>query len=112
MISVKTNVTQPPTSLQQKRDVAAPATPAAAKPAPIDRSSAGIREMLFAELDAIRSGNSSTGRANAVAKLATAITESVRLEMEFAIHRARLLEKNPGAVAMLDPIRPEKAAGG
>jgi hypothetical protein len=46
------------------------------------RNSMGLRDALFDELDAIRQGKSSTSRANAVAKIATGIVETVRMELE------------------------------
>jgi hypothetical protein len=48
------------------------------------RSSAGLRDALFDELDAIRSGKSNPTRANAVAKLAAGIVETVRMELDVA----------------------------
>lgn len=52
---------------------------------PIARTSAGLRDAIFDEIDAIRNGTSNPTRANAVAKLATGIVETVRMEIE--VHR-------------------------
>jgi len=52
------------------------------KSAPISRTSAGLRDAIFDEIDAIRNGASNPTRANAVAKLATGIVETVRMEIE------------------------------
>lgn len=62
-------------------------TAAASKTAaPIIRTSAGLRDAIFDEIDAIRSGSSNPTRANAVAKLATGIVETVRMELEVQRH--------------------------
>ncbi len=50
--------------------------------APIVRTSAGLRDAIFDEIDGIRSGTSNPTRANAVAKLATGVVETVRMEIE------------------------------
>lgn len=55
-------------------------------PAPIARTSAGLRDAIFDEIDAVRSGTSNPTRANAVAKLATGIVETVRMEIEVQRH--------------------------
>jgi hypothetical protein len=54
--------------------------------APVNRSSAGLRDAIFDEIDAIRNGTSNPTRANAVAKLATGIVETVRMEIEVQRH--------------------------
>ena len=48
----------------------------------VNRTSAGLRDAIFDELDAIRNGSSNPTRANAVAKLAGSIVETVRMEIE------------------------------
>lgn len=53
---------------------------------PIIRTSAGLRDAIFDEIDAIRNGSSNPTRANAVAKLATGIVETVRMELEVQRH--------------------------
>lgn len=53
---------------------------------PIVRNSAGLRDAIFDEIDAIRMGKSNPTRANAVAKLATGIVETVRMEIEVQRH--------------------------
>lgn len=58
-----------------KAECAAPSTP-------ISRTSAGLRDAIFDEMDAIRNGSSNPTRANAVAKLAGSIVETVRMEIE------------------------------
>ena len=51
-------------------------------PEKITRTSAGLRDAIFDEIDYIRAGQSNPTRANAVAKLATGIVETVRMEIE------------------------------
>jgi len=45
------------------------------------RTSAGLRDALFDELDRVRAGTSNPTCANAVAKLASGVIESVRMEL-------------------------------
>lgn len=59
---------------------------AAVPHSPIVRTSAGLRDAIFDEIDAIRAGASNPTRANAVAKLATGIVETVRMEIEVQRH--------------------------
>ena len=54
--------------------------------ASVQRTSAGLRDAIFDELDAIRNGTSNPTRANAVAKLASGIVETVRMEVEVQRH--------------------------
>lgn len=57
-----------------------------ATPSPIQRTSAGLRDAIFDEIDAVRNGSSNPTRANAIAKLATGIVETVRMEIEVQRH--------------------------
>lgn len=66
--------------------------------APIERTSAGLRDAIFDEIDAVRNGTSNPTRANAIAKLATGIVETVRMEIEVQKHVRN------------SPVRPEKTA--
>ena len=52
----------------------------------VSRTSAGLRDAIFDEIDAIRDGSSNPTRANAVAKLASGIVETVRMELEVERH--------------------------
>lgn len=52
----------------------------------VQRTSAGLRDAIFDEIDAIRNGTSNPTRANAVAKLASGVVETVRMEMEVQRH--------------------------
>ena len=49
----------------------------------VDRSSGGLRDALFDEIDALRSGNSNAARARSVAMLANSILQSVNSEIEY-----------------------------
>ena len=48
----------------------------------VPRTSAGLRTALFDELDSLRLGTSNPAKANATAKLATAIVSTVEMELE------------------------------
>jgi len=48
------------------------------------RSSQGLREMLFDELDNIRNGKSNPQRANAITKASAVILDSAKLEVQYA----------------------------
>lgn len=50
------------------------------------RTSAGLRDALFDELDALRDGSSNPARANSVAKIASGMVDTVRMEMEVQKH--------------------------
>lgn len=52
----------------------------------ISRTSEGLRDAIFDEIDAVRNGVSNPTRANAVAKLASGIVETVRMELEVMRH--------------------------
>lgn len=57
-------------------------SPTSEIPSPVSRSSAGLRDAIFDEIDAIRNGTGNPTRANAVAKLAATVVETVRMELE------------------------------
>lgn len=46
------------------------------------RSSAGLRDAIFDEIDALRNGTSNATRSNAISKLAMTVVETVRMEIE------------------------------
>jgi len=52
----------------------------------VKRNSTGLRDAIFDEIDAVRNGISNPTRANAIAKLASGIVETVRMELEVARH--------------------------
>jgi hypothetical protein len=55
----------------------------------VERTSAGLRSALFDELDALRSGSSNAAKANAVAKLASQVIDTVKMELEVHRHLAK-----------------------
>lgn len=59
-----------------------------AKESKSTRTSAGLRDILFDELDALKSGESNPQRAQAIAKLACQVINSVKMEIEFHSHVA------------------------
>lgn len=67
------------------------------KPIPqrVTRSSAGLRDAIFDEIDAIRDGTGNPTRANAVAKLAATVVETVRMEIEVQRFAASTVGKEP-----------------
>jgi hypothetical protein len=75
--------------------------------APIVRNSAGLRDAIFDEIDAIRSGKSNPTRANAVAKLATTVVETVRMEIEVQRH----LRQSPAAAPAVEQVAPAAGLG-
>lgn len=50
---------------------------------PVRRTSAGLRDALFDEIDALRRGDGDAQRATAVARLATNILAAAKLELDF-----------------------------
>lgn len=82
------------------KSTAAPATP-------IARTSAGLRDAIFDEIDAIRNGTSNPTRANAVAKLATGIVETVRMEVEVQRHLRQSSKQPENLISggLGDPMR-------
>ena len=70
----------------------------------VARTSAGLRDAIFDELDAIRNGNSNPTRANAVAKLASSIVETVRMEIEVSKHTHAMAGKPEPQVTQNLPL--------
>lgn len=62
------------------------------------RSTKGLRDALFDEMDALREGKSTPHIAGAMSKLAVQIINSVRLEIEYQKHIAA----TPNNVSALD----------
>lgn len=48
-----------------------------------ERTTKGMRDALFSEFDKLRNGETSPARANAVARTASEIISTVKLEMEY-----------------------------
>ena len=68
------------------------------------RTSAGLRNALFDELDALRSGTSNAQKANAVAKLADQIIATVNMELQVAKHVRALPPGTEEAAHLPAPI--------
>jgi len=50
---------------------------------PVNRTSQGLRDALFDEMDALRNGTSNAARARSVAMLANSVLQSVTAEIEY-----------------------------
>ena len=50
---------------------------------PMDRTSSGLRNVLFDEIDSLRNGSSNPARARSLAMLANTVLNSVEVEIEF-----------------------------
>ena len=66
----------------------------------IPRTSAGLRNALFDELDGLRSNRTNATKANATAKLALAIISTVEMELEVHKTMNRLPKDRPDTVAL------------
>lgn len=53
---------------------------------PVARTSAGLRDALFDALDGLRSGTTNAATANAVAKLADQVVQTVHMELAVQKH--------------------------
>ena len=73
----------------------------------VERTSAGLRNALFDELDTLRNGNSDPKRANAVARISSEIVRTVDMEIRVQQHKRGLPETKPDAVEMTlpEPLR-------
>lgn len=61
----------------------------------ITQSTQGLREFLFQELDALKTGKINIQRANAAAKMSSQILNSARLELEhYKLSKAKNGEEN------------------
>jgi hypothetical protein len=57
---------------------------------PVVRTSAGLRDALFDELDGLRNGSTNPARANAVAKLAGQVIDCVKMELDVQRHMQKM----------------------
>ena len=69
---------------------------------PTVRTSAGLRDALFDELDNLRNGSTNPARANAVAKLAGQVVDTVKMELDVQKHIAK--HKSSGTPALGAPV--------
>ena len=76
---------------------------------PVDRTSTGLRDVVFDEIDALRSGASNPSKANAVAKLCGVVIDSVNMEIAVEKHLKAMGEDTtkPKATAIerLQPVQ-------
>ena len=63
----------------------------------VERTSEGLRNALFDELDAVRRGDSKPANANAIARIADQICSTVQLEMEVMRFAEKISGGNAGA---------------
>lgn len=68
---------------------------------PVVRTSAGLRDALFDELDALKSGETNPAKANATAKLAGGIIDTVKMEMDVQKHVAKFSTKGTEKIAAI-----------
>lgn len=68
----------------------------------VTRSTSGLREALFEEMDALRNGNSSAQRARSVAMMANSILQSVQVEIEYH----KYVSQNKGGNAGQEKVVP------
>lgn len=70
---------------------------------PTVRTSAGLRDALFDELDSLRAGSTNPAKANAVAKLADQVIATVKMELDVQKHMAKL-PKGSEAAQLPTPV--------
>jgi hypothetical protein len=78
--------------------------------APVERTSDGLRDALFDEIENIRNEETTPQRANALSKLAAQIISTVNMEIEFHKHVQKMKDGEPQARTQLDLGR--RAIGG
>ncbi|HSR77593.1 MAG TPA: hypothetical protein VLN57_13490 [Xanthobacteraceae bacterium] len=71
-------------------------------PPPVARTSLGLRNALFDEIDSLRRGETEAKRAHAVARIATEIINTVKMEMEVADYMQ--LKKQQSTRRQIAPI--------
>jgi hypothetical protein len=70
---------------------------------PTVRTSAGLRNALFDELDMLRNGETNPAKANAVAKLADQVIATVKMELDVQKHIAKYKPENKEA-QLISPV--------
>lgn len=71
---------------------------------PVIRTSAGLRDALFDELDRMRTGKTNATNANAVARLAGGIVETVHMELEVHKQMSKIPGEPTERVALPKPL--------
>ncbi len=77
-----------------------------AKVLSVERTSAGLRDALFEQLDALRAGNLTPLAANSFARLADQIIRTVELELTVEKTAAALQKRGEMLTDILPPIVP------
>lgn len=77
---------------------------------PTVRTSAGLRDALFDELDGLRSGTSNPAKANAVAKLAGQVIDTVKMELDVQKHLAKTPKMPVGVQASTPAVQLSQTA--
>lgn len=73
----------------------------------MERTTGGLRGVLLDEIDTLRDGSTTEGRAHAIARLANATIATVRLEMDAQEFMARNVEQVKGAtIAAVSHMKP------
>lgn len=70
---------------------------------PVVRTSAGLRDALFDELDRLRNGKTNATNANAVARLADQVVNTVQMELAVQQHLAKMPQE-PISAQMPKPL--------
>jgi hypothetical protein len=69
---------------------------------PVTRTTAGLRSALLDEMDAIRAGTSNPSRANAVARVAGGVVETLRVELDIKRHLAGIGKADETSVGSVE----------
>lgn len=77
---------------------------------PTVRTSAGLRDALFDELDSLRRGDTNPAKANAVAKLADQVIATVKMELDVHKHMAKYKGGKPESAELPAPVSLGKAS--
>ena len=72
--------------------------------AKMSRTTTGLRTVLLDEIDSLRAGETSEGRAHAIARLANATIATVRLEMDAQEFMTRNAEIPKSVAATVRPL--------
>lgn len=64
----------------------------------VTRTSAGLRDALFEELDSLRNGFTHPLHANAIARMSNAILNTVRAEISYSSHLKEIAGDTPATV--------------
>ena len=76
----------------------------------VERTSTGLRNALFDELDSLRSGNSDPKRANAVARISSEIVRSVHMEIQVHQHMRGMYKEDQATAKLPEPLKLGTAA--